>query len=521
MNRYARTSEQIDAQVFYIARPFSNFEFVEKQFENLALSPIRRLMSQVRRHEGKTLVLEKIKESKDLQEENEDILARRSDFKASISWRLSFFKKRLAKLEEVQDTSSDDFIGYAVIKRDDFITREPVIRIYESVIKESKHPNNYIRGSQVWNCKVYENIFSIKGYLYAQQNGITNTCAHVATRTVAARFHPEGDITYREMNNLVGIDLAKENIRGLNPKEIKHILENSGAKCFIGSYDTPPPHPVPFQKYIYGSIESGCPAIIGFKVQDLQHQGNQPAHCIPVIGHTFNEDIWVPHADVSYFSVGETLKYIPSDSWTSMFIAHDDNCGSHFCIPKEYIKKDEVICVIGTVPKDVLISPIRAEVIGSDYLSTILPQMPATSIAWGKRLSYFFNENRLVFRPVLIKWDQYIEHLDKLHDWDGHFIDKEIIGIFKNMKIGGYLWMVELSVPDLFAANRRKIAEVILNAEINPTNKQDLSAFLLIRIPGYFGFLERVDPSNPRYRFFHFGVDGHVELIYTEDCAMS
>jgi hypothetical protein len=53
---------------------------------------------------------------------------------------------------------------------------------------------------------------------------------------------------------------------------------------------------------LYGSVESGYPALVVFDAGN----GNQK-HVIPIIGHTFNEDTWVPRADLAYFSVGATL----------------------------------------------------------------------------------------------------------------------------------------------------------------------------------------------------------------------
>ena len=162
--------------------------------------------------------------------------------------------------------------------------------------------NSFVRGLQEWKCCIGEETFKVKGYVYAQQNNTTNACAHVACRTAAARFHPDGDMTYREMNSLpqIGIDhVTKVSDGGLTNDQMVAILETAGARCTVADFTswkagvTSPP----FQKYLYGSVESGFPAILFFAANAGEH------HAIPVFGHTFNEDMWVANAEMSYFRV--------------------------------------------------------------------------------------------------------------------------------------------------------------------------------------------------------------------------
>ena len=48
------------------------------------------------------------------------------------------------------------------------------------------------------------------------------------------------------------------------------------------------------------------------------------------------------------------------------------------------------------------------------------------------------------------------------------------------------LWMIELSLPELFSANLRKVGEVLVRAELLPATDRDLTSFVLARLPGYF-----------------------------------
>jgi len=82
------------------------------------------------------------------------------------------------------------------------------------------------------------------------------------------------------------------------------------------------------------------------------------------------------------------------------------------------------------------------------------------------------------------------------------------------------LWMVELSVPELFSTNLRKVGEVLIRAQQNigtRTLKERLSGFFLARLPGYFALLTGIKSKKPRFSFISSGADGHVELFGCEE----
>lgn len=533
MEHYARTIQGKTGKkpdFIPITRPFSNFDFIEKTFAGL--TPLRRIMSQVRqRGDARTMVIEELEEADDLREENEDIRIRYPNFSDSKAYRISFYTKGFSTKRGLSSVTEKEFIGYAVVKQDTIPGMSDVGRIYESVIKPSGHVNNFIKGQKEWTCSVAGNPLRVKGYLYAQQNGITNVCAHVALRTAASSFHKDGDMLYREMNDLVGIDHQKRKLspsEGLDTLEMVEILIKAGANCFVGDYTKPKEHRdrAPFQKWLYGSMESGFPAIVIFQTT----QEPNICHAIPIFGHTFNEDTWVHRAELSYFKVGPRILYIPSESWVSMYVGHDDNWGSNFCIPRKYlhtrgycdkVSNEEQKClmdsgcvayVIATFPLEVQMNAIQAEVIGADYLFTILPQLPDLSEVWRARLVKYATDNQLILRPILIRSKDYSSHLGRIRDWK-----RNGLGFDLKFKPEGWVWMVELSVPELFPANRRKVGEVILRAEKEPKPYRDFQNFILARLPGYFALYRGGNASNPNYRFIPCGLESHVELYGCED----
>jgi hypothetical protein len=256
---------------------------------------------------------------------------------------------------------------------------------------------------------------------------------------------------------------------------------------------------------------------------------------VPLFGHTLNQDTWVPSADRSYFKVGAGTKYIPSESWLSTFVGHDDNWGSNYCIPRQYLRPKQhpapghpvptpeeaasqcVAHVISTMPKEVQLNPVAAEVIGADYLFTILPQLPANNNPWAERLLVYATNHLLVLRPYLLDPAEYTAHLAKVRDWQGKPVRPELVSALKAKLTKERLWMIELSVPELFSANLRKVGEVLVRAEVLPKVDRDLASFVLARLPGYFALLAGGTPADPQYQFIPSGTEGHVELIGCED----
>ena len=506
------------------------FDFVEHGFHGL--NSLRRIMSQVRSLSGATMVVERLESSPDIIEENEDIKTRYGTPPESRITRLSFFTKEFSTEKGLSTATDEQFLGYAVIKAD-IVCGEYGLRVYESVLKSSPQPNNCIRRKPRWACQIAGYPLKIDGFLYAQQNNRTNVCAHVALRSAASLFHPQGDLTYREINRIVGIDHIKRKAGGsggggLSLEEMVGVLEQSGARCVIGDYQLPDAvsTEVPFHKYIYGSIESGFPSLLAFQTN------SGSGHVIPVFGHTFNQDTWVCNADQSYFKVADGPEYIPSESWLSMYLAHDDNFGSNFCIPQRYLHTSAPCCmkekklrcvwdrgvagVIGTLPKQVALNPIQAEIIGADYLFSILPELPGSEI-WKERFKWYAEKHLMVLRPVLVEKSEYITHLRAVSNWDRKKINQTQISTLNKTLKEGYYWLVELSLPELFSANKRKVGEVLLNAEEKATACRDFKNFALARLSDRLVFYSGGSALNPEYEFIDSGAQGHVELFGCED----
>jgi hypothetical protein len=324
-----------------MSRPFSNFGFVDDEFNGAVA--LKRIMSQVRRRGGRTIVWELLYGSTDVREEDDDLRVRRGPNLKSEVIRLGFFAIPPNRLPRAAD---GDFLGYAVLKTDR-LDDDVRTRVFESVIRTSDRPNNFVRGQQRWHCLINDKLFYVDGYIFAEQNGFTNVCAHVALRTLIARFRPERELTYRSMNNLIEVDHvlkkvgSEDDAHGLSSSEITRILKNAGIRSYVREFGSKQPVGT-FQQFVYGSVESGYPAIIFFGTA----HGTDSYHSIPVFGHTFNEDAWAPMAELTHF-LGRDIKFIPSHAWVSMFLGHDDGAGSNICIPQHYLDTKRHMASIG------------------------------------------------------------------------------------------------------------------------------------------------------------------------------
>ncbi len=509
-------------------RPFSNFSFVE-QFAGDCIA-LRRIFSQARRNNCHTLLVEEIEDAEDIRQEDADLAAHPDvgPLNTSRTYRLSFFQLPYSATINPPELDDDNFIGYAIVRIVTSTSGWSEAWVYESVIKPERITNNFIRRAPHWQCRILGRALSIQGYLYAQQNGKTNCCAHVAIRCAASAFSATGDVQYHEMNRLIGGYTGS----GLTTREMVKILEHAGATCYVGCFDTTQADSLasrlPFQKFIYGSIESGYPAIIVFGVS-----GHGEYHAIPAIGHTFNQDNWVPRAERSYFSIGEKIQYIPSESWLSMFICHDDNFGSNYCIPRHYLHTGgEEICekcrdgvddethqacvcyVIGTLPGSVRVDPIAAEAIGAQYLFELKDHIPHADNEWLARMRQSVSHNKLVLRPILVTPDEYLGHLDSIRDWTGNRLAQTVITALEDILVDDWYWLVELSLAELFAANMRKVGEVLIRATIAHDPEHLFDSFVLSRLPRYFVLY---DENTTNFAFIPSGLNDHVELFGQEE----
>lgn len=211
MSTFARTALAAGKpEVVSVDGSIESYEAISRRFSS---APFHHILSQAHALACRAIVIEAIHPSDDIQEENEDILKRYRDAEFTGAWRIAFFSKPPAN--HIEELTDREFIGYAVMKADSVPSRPdaPQVRVYESVMKPTE-PADYIHRPPRWAVTVGAGTVNIAGYLYAQQNDMTNCCAHVAIRTAVSPFLAEGDITYRDINRLLGVNHRSRKIGG-------------------------------------------------------------------------------------------------------------------------------------------------------------------------------------------------------------------------------------------------------------------------------------------------------------------
>ena len=500
-------------QCIPIRRPFSNFDYVDENFNGQPA--IRRLFSQARSHHSKTFVVEDIDADGIINEENEEIIRLYPDYQKGGLKRLTFWSRSFRNENEFHRLGVDNLIGYAILKRDLVPSRSyDDWHVFDSVIRKYPHHHNCMPVQTAFSVRAGGRSFDIQGVLYCQQNNLNKACAQVALRSLCALHLPEATLSYEKINQLAAKVAGKFNpSNGLDSAQIRAVLTGLGIGFSDMDYTALPPHErraFPYQKFLYAGVESGAGALLGFEYKGPKAKGRR--HIIPFFGHTFNQDAWVPNAEVAYFHVGERTRYLPSEAWVSSFVGHDDNFGSNFCVPRLYVTRAQAQYVAALHLPEVRYSGVVAEAVAVEYLYSLLPYLSATRVRWLKRLIRYANNQQIVLRAVALKRKEYIAHLRRIRDWRSYAENEKLCRAIEGF-LPKMVWMVEVSVPELFPANQRKLGEIVLDATHSAEPKLDFSTYCIARFPGRFMLFKGLEmKGKPNFISMPSGLKSHTPL---------
>lgn len=460
-----------------IGHHFSNFRFVDERFHSCPV--LRRVLSLARKLNYESLVVEEITPTncEVLHEGCEALAVRDPSYSHSKAYRLL-----LLNCPKDTPPTEGNLLGYAVFQEDYFVGEAlPRFHVFESVVTPVRPslPNNFVHCARNYQVNSGVGSLSVNGVLYAKQNDLTFVCAHVALRTALASVLPNGDVSYAEINRILGIDHRNRKIGGgvgLSPQEMEMVFQNFGIPYSKIMHEPGRPGlalPGDFQRDLYGIIESGMPALLGFELD-----GNRDRHIIPVIGHTFNEDTWVAESARAYFDGG--MKYFPSENWLSTYIVHDDNFGPYYCLPRHYLKKDNFRITLGVLRSAVTVQAVDAEAVAIVYFKTLSSFVGNSG--WLGRFRAFAEADLLVLRTILIKKEEYLAHVAAGRCWDGEASEPAMLAELHEI-LPPVFWMVEASAPELFSATRRKFGEILLFADQPVPKPLTISMLIAMRLP--------------------------------------
>ena len=123
---------------------------------------------------------------------------------------------------------------------------------------------------------------------------------------------------------------------------------------------------------------------------------------------------------------------------------------------------------------------------------------------------------RVILRTLMCSGIDYANHLAKIKDWQDNEVDKTNIADAKALG-DRIFWLVEISVPDLFSANRRKIGEILLDASCLPTPSNKFRNFELARLSGgFYTLYSKRTKTELLFGYTPCTIMSHVELYGCE-----
>lgn len=509
---------------------FSSFRYIQDHFPG-AGRPIHRAFSLSRMAECHVLVSEQI-QSVGLLKSNDDELASMGGRPLDAIYRLSFWRTPYRNGMSVLDLKPEHLFGYVILKHDEGLAlgefgEFKISRwyVFEGVFQEERKRTSFVTHEMPYHLCVGGRLFEIRGVLYCQQNGINKVCAHVALRTLLSRMSKEEDVDNKEINDLARTARPEKEFDprgGFDQLNTRKVLEGFGVSSYSYSYlasDQNADTKVPYQAYVYAGVEAGFGSLLHFKFKPNDKDG----HVIPVYGHTFNRQTWVPDAEMSYFMLSKNDGYIRSDSWTSNFLAHDDNFGSNYCIPRKQIASENVFEVtVLQEPGVRMIGPI-VEAAVKHILDLWVPKIDVCNL-WNRQIVKLGDggvrmvRTAVVLRTVVTDRESYLLSLGDSGDGQGNKEDEIAINRLNNIGLPEKMMMVEVSLPQLFPANKRRIGEFLFDASINAGSTVDgvvASSFIFARMPGSYLIAERKEGSATKGNFYRSHLTDHVRLYRT------
>lgn len=516
-------------ELLFVGEGFSFFDFVEKHCceeasKGLPNRAFHRLCSLMRKMNVQSCVLETIPDTSD--EIKDEVEAIHKYFNTPIdiiALKFSFISEKVETLEAIRDLDSNAFLSSSILinfKKSD--PEEWRSYIYKSFLTEPKivgHPiyktipllNNYLHINKTFHCTVSISDsevreYELRGTFFCQQNGRTSVCAHACLCMTINNMDLKnvGLITPEDINRKINVDhvsikFNNENDqkpkRGLDHNEIKKVITEYGLSYFLlNFFDNPN---IEYNDHIYKYIESKYPVMLAFSTDDPHLN-----HLVPILGHTLNSDMWWPEAEIAYAPKKRVIDvYRPASAWVDHFLIHDDNFGMYYCMPIEslkritlpkYDRRFRANYAIAIIPSQVTTHPREAEWGAINVFKDILDWRVGSNHKldiWTTRLFgnivyslEYFKTRPVVIRTLLCSKKDYRENLEG-HDFEGNYFsesDKEEL----TNGLPDLFWLSEITLPELYTANRNKIVDVIYRCDYHSEEEEEIfKNWIQIRFP--------------------------------------
>jgi hypothetical protein len=457
-------------------------------------NPLHRVCSLMRKMKADFLVKEQLRSHELLSEESIAVSVRTGVHVVASATRITFFRNS-PELRAYPDYPESTCLGYVVIFDLKLENKPSVKYIYEAVVRmpclwledgTSVPLSNYYTSACrpfTFALGTHENhsLINITGTYFCQQNDLTHVCAHAALRMAINNswVRPSHLLTPEEINKLLGFDHVKRTVghnegsnegNGLTPGEISKVVESLGARVQTAIFNNNPS--IDYQDFIYPIAESGCPVILGISRPNF-------AHVVTILGHTLNSDRWMPQAQAENGYGGYPLaKYISSTAWVDHFVISDDNFGMFVTLQTEGIRNILVpkfnsnlhaSVAIGIVPNEVKTEGSTVEQLVAFCAVRLLEAVTKeVQNIWLKRLQTDTKAGSLVCRTLLATREDYIAHWRANRDQKNTQILETTLKELEQ-HLPERFWVTELSVPNLYAGNKRKLGDVVTASDVDVT----------------------------------------------------
>lgn len=525
--------------------PFSFYHFIE-HYSQPTEPPrtLHRVFSLMRKMNERTVLVESLARKGELDTKANAVEKRCKGSVEYEAWRFSFFACPVTR-DLLRHVDDENYLGYTIFIKLKLPNETYSCYVYESVISEpafhthgslpfgNSLPSHYIHCVRRYPGWIGERRFILSGSFFSQQNGLTHVCAHAALRWLLNNVpeRPEEIVSYEDINRDLQIDHITRTVgrypehiqsEGLPMDDLLRVLDIRGHKYIELDLEPPRGMGLPYWRFIYSIIESGYPVLIFFTATSARH-------VICAIGHTFNSDIWDAEAELAY-SGAPRMGYLSSSSWVDHFIIHDDNYGMYFRMPCKALSPSttaggpfQVTGALGIVPTEMDLNPLMAEFYAYAAVRKAVYEAPLKDCYWlgALRQEEAAFRKWVVLRTLFTSKAAYERHLWDMEDVEGNMLRKDEIDAIIRDKVPEHFWVTEVTLTDVYTANKRKLGEVLLKlSELGISVEDDedtytkklFSKCIAIRLPGNI-LIPQPSEREISIMLYKTNLTGHVPLL--------
>jgi hypothetical protein len=114
-------------------QPFSNFDYVDTHFAQCLTA--RRLFTLARARGFQSFACEEVRATGAVAAENRELKSNFPSYESSTVVRITFWQKLIRKEADLDQATSNDLVGFVILKKDILSDREPTWHIFESMLR--------------------------------------------------------------------------------------------------------------------------------------------------------------------------------------------------------------------------------------------------------------------------------------------------------------------------------------------------------------------------------------------------